>query len=96
MDQEHLPVCPIFKEWNYSVRIIFDDFHRISLYRKWRQGWRGLFGTGLGHESLSIIFRFAQILLSALDPASFVRKLTSFRLSSLGERRAGVVLPVHQ
>lgn len=36
---------------------------------------------GIGHESLTIIVRFAPILVSAIDPGSLVRKLTSLRLS---------------
>lgn len=44
-------------------------------------------GLGLGHESLSILFRYAHNLLSARDPGSLVRRggpkplLTSLRLS---------------
>jgi hypothetical protein len=33
-----------------------------------------------GHESLSIIFRFAQILLSVLDPGALVAKPHRLRL----------------
>jgi hypothetical protein len=36
-------------------------------------------GSG-GHELLSFLFRFAHKNLSTLDPDSFVRKLTAFRL----------------
>jgi hypothetical protein len=38
---------------------------------------------GLGHESLSILYRFAHNLLSVLDPDSLVRRklLTSLRPS---------------
>ena len=35
--------------------------------------------SGIGHELLSIIFRFAQILLSTLDPDSLVRHSSSHR-----------------
>jgi hypothetical protein len=46
-------------------------------------------GEKIGHELLSIIIRFALILLSTLDPASLVRKLTSLWPSILHESAAG-------
>ena len=45
-----------------------------------------------GHELLTIIVRYAPILVSTLDPASFVRKLTSLWLS-IPRRKQSSLLP---
>jgi len=78
--QGTLPLHGQYTFWIYSPfsRIFLKSFSTPGLH--------------CGHESLSIFVHFVPNLLSVLDPASLVRKLTSFRPAQQHESNAGCFL----